>query len=200
MPQQELLNKVIEVLDRLGIESMLTGSWASSSHGAPRATHDIDLVVELDLAQLELLANEFLPPDYYLSPSAMRDAVRSKRMFNLLSISTGDKVDFWQLTDSPFDRSRFARRSRSKVGDVSLFVASAEDTILAKLNWVKEYGASEKHLVDAIRVYEVLASTLDHEYLERWAVELQVDGIYQQLLAAAKVEPSSGDDASSVPF
>ena len=29
-------------------------------------------------------------------------------MFNLLALTEGDKVDFWILTEEPFDRSRFA--------------------------------------------------------------------------------------------
>ena len=50
MSQQELLRKVIRVLDGAGIEYMVTGSIASSLQGEPRTTHDVDLVVDIEKA------------------------------------------------------------------------------------------------------------------------------------------------------
>ena len=47
MSQQELLALVVGQLNQLNIDYMLTGSFASSLQGEPRATHDIDLVLEL---------------------------------------------------------------------------------------------------------------------------------------------------------
>ena len=176
---------------------MLTGSWASSLHGVPRSTHDIDLVVELSSGHIELLAKEFPAPEYYLSLTAMRDAVRLHDMFNLLHIPSGDKVDFWLLTDSGFDRSRFSRRELAQLGNASLLIASAEDTILAKLSWAKKSGGSEKQFGDALQVFQLLASLLDHEYLERWVEELQLEELYQRLLNEAG-EIDKG--ATDVPF
>ncbi len=89
---------------------MITGSIASSLQGEPRATHDIDLVVRIDHSQVKALAEAFPRPAFYVEESAVRDAVTERGMFNILEASEGDKIDFWILTDSPFDRSRFARR------------------------------------------------------------------------------------------
>jgi len=47
MSQQELLAKVVSVLESLGVDYMVTGSLASSIQGEPRSTHDIDLVVAI---------------------------------------------------------------------------------------------------------------------------------------------------------
>ena len=47
MSQQALLTRIVETLDGAGIPYMLTGSVASSLQGEPRATHDIDLVVDI---------------------------------------------------------------------------------------------------------------------------------------------------------
>lgn len=79
------------------------------------------------------------------------------------------RVDFWLLTDSAFDRSRFSRRYREKVLGLGIYVPTPEDTILAKLQWAKASGGSERHIMDALRVYEVQAGTLDVEYLDLWA-------------------------------
>src|SRR5258708_1807395 len=110
MSQQELLTKVVQTLDAIGIEYMATGSVVSSLQGEPRSTHDIDLVVELSASQVQQLLIRFSAPDYYLSEPSVREAVRLQSMFNLLSIKEGDKVDFWLLTSEPFDQCRFGRR------------------------------------------------------------------------------------------
>jgi len=52
MPQQELLRRVVEVLQRAGVPYMVTGSLVSSLQGEPRATHDIDLIVQIDTASV----------------------------------------------------------------------------------------------------------------------------------------------------
>lgn len=147
---------------------MLTGSFASSLQGEPRSTHDIDLVVDLQLSQVEILIRDFPAPDYYLSKAAVTESIQSRKMFNLLDVNEGEKVDFWMLTQSPFDHSRFQRRQHDRIDDYEIFVSSPEDTILAKLNWSKLSGGSEKHIVDALRVYEVQFGMLDLDYLEQW--------------------------------
>ena len=75
-------------------------------------------------------------------------------MFNLLDVTEGEKIDFWLLTDEPFDRARFARRQRDEIDRVPVYVSSPEDTILAKLRWAKMCGGSEKQFTDARQVYE----------------------------------------------
>ena len=187
---------MISVLDRLGVESMLTGSWASSLHGVPRATHDVDLVVNLQLAQIEPLAKEFPPPDFYLSQPAMRDAVQRKRMFNLLDTVEGDKIDFWLITDSPFDVSRFSRRQASQLAGVRLFVSSPEDTIIGKLLWAEKSGRSEKQFNDALQIYMLQAPSLDHDLMRHWARELKLEAWLQRL----ETEGQESDDEAALGF
>jgi len=45
MPQPQLLEKVLAVLDGNAIDYMITGSIVSSLQGEPRSTHDVDIVV-----------------------------------------------------------------------------------------------------------------------------------------------------------
>ena len=186
MSQQELLTRVVSVLDSAGIEYMLTGSFATSLHGEPRSTHDIDLVVSLTRPQADRLLREFPPPDFYLSESAVHEAIASRRMFNLLDVREGDKVDFWLLTEEPFDQSRFARRRLETVFGIGAHVSSPEDTILAKLKWCRSVGGSEKHFGDALRVFEVQASSLDYEYLESWTEKLGLQALWQRLCDEAE--------------
>ena len=188
MSQPELLKAVVEVLDNAGIPYMVTGSVASSLQGEPRSTHDIDLVVALPPEQSDVLVRAFPPPDYYLSSSAIQEAIRRGTMFNLLDIRGGDKVDFWILTNDNFDQVRFGRRRPQRVESIktSIDVSSPEDTILAKLRWTQLSGGSEKQFHDALRVYEVQYSALDFTYLNEWVRRLSVEALWQRLQTEAE--------------
>jgi hypothetical protein len=186
MSQPELLNRVLDVLDAAGVAYMLTGSLASSIQGQPRSTHDIDLVVALPPSAAKALAEAFPPPDFFLPEAAIRDAIHNRSMFNLIAPAEDDKVDFWLLTDEPFDRSRFARRVAHTIQGRSVFVSSPEDTILAKLRWAKLSGGSEKQFNDALQVYEVQHGRLDEQYLDRWANALSLQPLWERLKAEAQ--------------
>ena len=181
MPQQELLKRVIEVLGRLDIDYMVTGSLASSLQGEPRSTHDVDIVVAVRSSAADELAAAFCAPDYYLSKENILEALSTQGMFNLIEANTGDKVDFWVLTDQPFDVSRFGRKYVEDVMGMKLAVSAPEDTILAKLHWAKQSGGSEKHVGDALRVYEVQYERLDLEYLRSWAHRLGVSSLFRKI-------------------
>lgn len=186
MSQQELLKKVIGVLEGADIPYMITGSVASSLQGEPRSTHDIDVIVSIQKPAIKKLAQAFPSPRFYLDEDSVADAVEKNDMFNLIDAREGDKVDFWMLTDGSFDQSRFSRRKIEKVMGVKMQVSSPEDTILAKLRWAKLSGGSEKHLIDALRVYEVQLKSLDVNYLESWVKKLSIESLWGQLKSMAK--------------
>jgi len=185
MSQQDLLKKVIRVLDQTGIPYMLTGSVVSSLQGEPRSTHDIDVVIAIQKPVVKKLAEAFPPPDFYLDESSILDAVARQGMFNLIAVTSGDKVDFWILTDAPFDRSRFSRRVTEACMGMQLQVSSPEDTILVKLRWAELSGGSEKQFIDALRVYEVQYGKLDVNYIEKWTKELSIESLWKRLLNEA---------------
>lgn len=181
MLQPKLLKKVLVLLEENHIDYMITGSLASSMQGEPRATHDVDILVNITHSAIPSLINTFIPPDYYISESAIEDAIVRKSMFNLLDTTEGDKVDFWILTDDTFDQSRFARKYEEKISGLSMKVSRPEDTILMKLRWANLSGGSEKQFTDALRVYEVQFGNLDLNYIESWTEHLQVEGLWVRL-------------------
>ena len=187
MSQQELLKKVIQVLEDTGIDYMVTGSVASSLQGEPRSTHDIDLVVAIQESAVKKLLEAFPPPDFYLDEHSILDAISRQDMFNLIDVNEGYKVDFWILTDEPFDQSRFSRKYVEEVMGTKIQVSSPEDTILAKLRWAKLSGGSEKQFTDALRVYEVQFEKLDKSYLEYWVKKLNVKSMWKRLKKEAKI-------------
>ncbi|MBN1627639.1 MAG: hypothetical protein JW944_14035 [Deltaproteobacteria bacterium] len=187
MSQQELLKKVILALEHNGIQYMITGSVVSSLQGEPRSTHDLDILIAIQKNKVHELTNHFPSSDFYIDEQAFVDAISRNGMVNMIDLKTGDKVDFWMLTDEPFDRSRFSRRQRESFMGTEMLISSPEDTILAKLRWAHLSGGSEKQFVDALRVYEVQHEKLDMDYLEEWAAKLGIKPLFKRLIAEAEV-------------
>jgi hypothetical protein len=165
---------------------MITGSMVSSLQGQPRSTHDIDMVIAIDKSRAYELVKAFPPPGFYLDEHSILDAINNQSMFNLIDLQSGDKVDFWILSNAAFDKSRFARRYSEKFMGIEMQVSSPEDTILAKLRWTKLSGGSEKQFTDALRVYEVQYGKLDLDYLEHWAKELNVKFLWERIVDEAE--------------
>ncbi len=186
MLQPKLLIKVLAVLNEYLIDYMITGSLVSSIQGEPRATHDVDILVNITQYAIPALIKAFPPPDYYISESAVEEAIQQKSMFNLLDTTEGDKADFWILTDEPFDQSRFARKYEENMLGFSMKISTPEDTILMKLRWAKLSGGSEKQFTDALRVYEVQYQNLDLNYIELWIQTLQVKEFWERLIQEAQ--------------
>jgi hypothetical protein len=183
--QQDLLTYAIRTLDGAGIDYMVTGSIVSSLQGEPRSTHDVDVIVAIESQHVGAILGAFAPPRFYVDESAIREAVRVGGTFNVIDTREGDKVDFWMLTDSEFDRSRFRRRYAEDVFGVSMKVSSPEDTILAKLKWARMSGGGERYIRDALGVYQVQEPSLDADYLDEWAHRLNIDDLLARVRAEA---------------
>lgn len=184
MSQPGILERVAVALEAASVPFMVTGSVVSSIQGAPRATHDVDLVVVATPEHAERLitALRALPGgEVYLDAEGALHSLAAGEMFNLLDLETFDKVDFWPLTDDPWDQERFVRRERHRVMGMELPLPLPEDTILSKLRWSRLAGGSERQMIDALRVYEVQYAHLDFAYLERWAEYLGVSDLLVRL-------------------
>jgi nitrogen regulatory protein PII-like uncharacterized protein len=181
--QEEVVGRVIDVLEQLGVIYMVAGSFASNFHGVPRMTQDADLVVELDEPGAIQLVRE-LDQDFYVSEEAAREAVQLRRLFNAIHLATGFKVDLVIKKDRPFSDTELARRTGGNLAGRRVSFASAEDTILTKLEWSRD-AASDRQVADAQGIIQIHGASLDWSYLERWATELGV----RDLLDRARPAP-----------
>ena len=178
MSGQELLRSVVAALEAAGIPFMLTGSFAAAYHGAARATMDIDLVIEPTGDRLAHLVELLGAPGVYVSADAALEALARESMFNVVDATTGWKADLIVRKSRPFSRTEFARRRRVEVEGVPLWIATVEDTILAKLEWAK-LGGSARQLEDVAALLRVQAGELDRGYLETWIAELGLGAQWQ---------------------
>lgn len=106
--------QVTEALERCGIGYFLGGSLASSFQGEPRATNDVDLVVDLQEGQVEALVAA-LGSDFDIDDVALRRAAAERSSWNVIYLPSATKIDLFILRASSFDRSEFARRRRVEV-------------------------------------------------------------------------------------
>jgi hypothetical protein len=169
----DLLARITALLDGVGIPYMLTGSFASTLFGAPRATQDIDIVIDPTLGALEKLLHTLPEDGYYVSREAARAAYGAEGMFNLVDYATGWKVDLIIRKRRSFSQEEFRRRRPVDMLGMRLFVASAEDVIVAKLEWAK-LGESERQLRDVAGILRGQGEALDMTYIERWVSAMQL--------------------------
>ena len=181
-PPGELITLVAEALEAAGIPYMLTGSVASGLHGRLRSTHDVDVVIDPPDAagSVARLLDGIGADDFYADAQAAEDAIRFRRMFNVVHHASGWKVGFIVKKARPFSEAEFARRRRVRWGGRDLLIASAEDTVVAKLEWSKDSG-SARQLEDVAAILAVQGDALDRAYIERWVPEL---GLAQPWAAA----------------
>lgn len=188
------VRRLVAVLDGLGLPYMFVGSAASTLHGPPRSTQDIDLVVALTLPDVRRLVAAFPDAGYYVSLDAVRDAVARRQSFNIIDLESGWKADFMVLKGRPFSRNELDRRQRADIFGVPAWVATAEDTILAKLEWAQLAGGSARQRDDVLGILEAQGERLDFAYLERWASKLGIVGELDAALTRLGVrrDPSAG--------
>jgi hypothetical protein len=165
----DVLRIVSERLATAGIHYMLTGSYAMAFYATPRMTRDLDLVVELRQDEVAKLTRTFCD-EFYVDADDVRTAIASQRMFNLVHLASGIKVDFIICKQAEYRQVEFSRRRPVTMAGVSTWIVTAEDLILSKLVWAKDSG-SEMQLRD---VRSLLGEAFDRTYVEDWARKLGV--------------------------
>jgi hypothetical protein len=178
---ENLLVRIRAALKAAGVPYMLTGSFASSIHGTPRASHDIDFVIAPGKPELLALLDEFPEDEYYVSREAALDALARQGQFNLIDHATGWKIDFIIRKQRAFSREEFERRKPVELMGVELDIASAEDVLIAKLEWAK-LGSSERQLEDAAGIRSLQGKRLDNAYVEKWVDALGLRAQWEKVL------------------
>lgn len=185
-----LLHEMVTALEEAGIPFMIVGSVASGYHGEPRASYDVDIVIDANAEQVHRLA-ELVQPRHYIALEAALEAAAQRSAFAVVDLTTGLKTDLVIRQDRPFSIAEFERRQPALIAGVPAFVVSVEDCILSKLERSKQV-ASERHYQDAVKVARVAGADLDRAYLSKWAEALGVQELFARLLE--EIGPPAADN------
>jgi hypothetical protein len=184
----EALARLLAAFDRLEVAYAVGGSAASSAHGIPRTTLDVDLVVDLRSDLIDALAEE-LNTEFYIDPGMIREAFARGRAANIIHLETAWKFDLFPLREDEYSRTEFKRRVFREIRPdgreaIECAVATGEDTVLRKLEWYRDGGeSSERQWNDLRGICKAAGGRLDVNYLRRWAVILKVSGLLEKLFA-----------------
>ncbi|MFZ3074017.1 MAG: hypothetical protein WA093_02715 [Minisyncoccales bacterium] len=177
--QEKLLIDIVKILDDLKIKYFITGGFAVSIWGRPRATFDIDIVVIIAETQADKLARAWkeISEAGYADAKMVKEAIKNGGEFNFIDPNSGLKVDFWIGKEQGNSYPDFNNRKLENISGQNVYFISAEDLILSKLQWYK-LSPSEKHMDDIKSILKISGDILDKKYLQFWINKLDLERIF----------------------
>ena len=174
------------VLDALGIAYSIGGSLAGSFAGEPRATLDIDIVIELDATKIPGLVRA-LEGEFYIDEQSLHRALIERATTNAVHQATSVKVDFFIAGGTPMDADLLQRRYAVMVNEGAperIWIHSPEDILLQKLRWFRRGGeVSDRQWRDVVAIVRTQGNRLDRSYLQSGAARLNVVDLLERALA-----------------
>ena len=111
----QTLTAVVEALEAVGVPYAVTGSVASSVHGEPHMTQDVDLVLRSSPAQAAAVAAR-IRPRFYAPDDMLMQAAAEHGFANVIDGLTGLKADLSFVAETGFLGEVMARRIRCPIG------------------------------------------------------------------------------------
>lgn len=185
---EEFVHQVIEAVDSAGVEYMIGGAVAAWAWGEPRATLDLDLVVNIPLDAVGQLSKEFEKRDMLAPEDIIRNTIEedhSDLPINAIHMFSGYKADLYPLREGDELRlSAFKGRQKIDLGEPigEVYLHSPEDLIIYKL-WYYCISQQTKHIRDITSIVLTLGDELDFDYLEGWIEKRGLITIWTELLA-----------------
>jgi hypothetical protein len=184
----EVAASITRTLEGLGVRYLIGGSLASSVHGEPRSTNDVDLLVDFRAEHIRPFV-EAVRADYYVSEPAIKEAIRSGRHFNVIHMDAAVKVDLFLAGNDPFDVERLALRQLLLLPtepETRVYVDTAEHSVLRKLEWFRRGGeVSERQWRDVVAILRIQHQRLDRSRLSTWAPRLGISDLLERAFREA---------------
>ncbi len=163
---------------------MLTGSLAAAFYGTPRATQDIDLVIEAQAGPLERLVENLEVAGLYVDRGAATEALDTAGQFNAIDPTSGWKADLIIRKAREFSKTEFQRRRGEELFGIEVGLATLEDLIIAKLEW-SQLGDSELQRQDIRNLLELAGDSVDETYMKRWIGALGLQEAWERVTGDA---------------
>lgn len=184
-----IAQKIADVFEQLGIDYFIGGSFASTIHGLPRSTRDVDFIADIKADQVDFFVAA-LESEFYLDAQTIRSAITHQRSFNVIHLDTMFKADVFVLAASQWAQNQLRRRELKPISaegvSLAIWTCTAEDIVLQKLLWFEKGGkVSRQQWDDILGVLKVNALTLDFEYLRQWGSALGIESLLQEAFSEA---------------
>lgn len=180
--------RVAAELERLGIEYLVGGSLASSVHGLPRTTQDVDMVARIAGRHVDELVAA-LEHEFYIDAGMINDAIRRRASFNIIHLATMLKVDIFVFSGDALSQEEMRRKIAVPLRNTAIWFASPEDIVLQKLDWYRNgQGISERQWKDVVGVIAVQGDRFDLQYARTWAEQLALTELLDRAVAEASSE------------
>jgi hypothetical protein len=183
---RDALEHIGKALDGLQIPWAIGGSFASTVHGEPRATNDIDIVANLRAPHTAAFVRA-LSGAFYVDEQSIRQAIAERDSFNVIDERSFLKVDIFIPAPGPLGEGQLDRRRAYRMSEngPQVFVLGPEDTALQKLRWFELGGrVSDRQWRDILGVIR-LGGELDLEYMQRVAEAGELTASLDRALAEA---------------
>ena len=181
---EEAVGALLDILNRLSIEYMVVGSFSSNRYGVPRATKDADLVLKVVAQEREKLFRE-LPAGFEIDSQVTFEMITGtwRQVIEIPSIPF--TIELFELSNDPYDQSRFSRRKTLSLLSRQASVPTAEDVIVQKLRWAN-LAKRGKDFDDVVAVMAVQGEAkLDWPYIVKWCTDHNTLDILEKAKADA---------------
>ena len=181
------LKLVLDALESAKIEYLIGGAIAEWAWGEPRATQDLDFVINLPIESIGRFSKELEKRDMLVPAEVILDTVLEDRAdipINAIHIHSGLKADLYPIRDGDELRiSAFQRRQHVDYGPPIgwVYIHSPEDLIIYKLIY---FGISQqsKHSRDIAAILRAKKNELDLTYINKWVNQLGLISLWKEIL------------------
>lgn len=182
------LKLILDALKASKVEYLIGGAIAEWAWGEPRATQDLDVVINLPVKAIGRFSRELEKRDMLVPADIILDTMMEDRAdipLNAIHMYSGLKADLYLMRDGDeLRQSAFQRRLLVDYGPPigEVYVHSPEDLILYKLMYLGLSG-QPKHARDIAAILKAKKNQLDYGYIESWVVRLGLISVWQAIRA-----------------
>ena len=181
------LKLILDTLKASGVEYLIGGAIAEWAWGEPRATQDLDLVINLPIEAVVRFSKELEKRNMLVPADIILDAMMEDRAdipLNAIHMYSGLKADLYLMREGDALRqSAFQRRVLVDYGPPigKVYIHSAEDLILYKLMYLGLSG-QPKHARDIAAILRAKKNQLEFGYIEEWVNQLGLGSVWKEML------------------
>ena len=164
------LKLILDALKASKVEYLIGGAIAEWAWGEPRATQDLDVVINLPVKAIGRFSRELEKRDMLVPADIILDTMMEDRAdipLNAIHMYSGLKADLYLMRDGDeLRQSAFQRRLLVDYGPPigEVYVHSPEDLILYKLMYLGLSG-QPKHARDIAAILKAKKDQLDYGYI-----------------------------------